>query len=337
MPSGRFRSPRPRSPGSSSASWRCSRRSPAWNRIRRCGWRSSRPGGRYTRRLDSPTSASATCGSSRSAGASCRRGPPPRAPCPARPCTEASLSRSARPSSLHGLSLLPSIRWLALLCVLMAACATSAPGVREDDETPDAVSSWEEARADPSCVVPLCDEARCALWRCRDLVEVDDAPAPAVVLTRGPMPQAMRPPLVGSPSRWWGRTLATPTYEEPVFEIPWHNWKSREQGTLQPRHPLACMLPPEPLEKHHIFPQARDLAEWFDTKGINIHAFTISLPRSFHRRLHSGGPKGGQWNEAWRQFQEQNQGASTKEIWKFAFELMFLFKVNGSFVPYCQD
>jgi uncharacterized lipoprotein (TIGR02269 family) len=208
-----------------------------------------------------------------------------------------------------------------------------------EDEAPETVSaSWEEARADPSCVVPLCDEARCALWRCQYLVEVEMDAAPSVVLARGPMPQAMRPPLVGHPSRWWGRPLAAPTYQEPVFEIPWHNWKVREQLAQQQRkHPLACMLPPEPLEKHHIFPQQQKLARWFTLKGIDIHAYTISLPRSFHRWLHSGGPEGGQWNEAWRQFQEDNHGASPEEIWRFAFELMFLFKVNGPLVPYCQE
>ncbi|PTL85071.1 TIGR02269 family lipoprotein [Vitiosangium sp. GDMCC 1.1324] len=236
-----------------------------------------------------------------------------------------------------------SSRWLALLGVLLAACATSTTGVREDDEAPEVVSSWEEAREDPSCVVPLCEGERCALWRCRDVVEVESSAAeedssPTVVLARGPMPQAMRPPLVGNPGRWWGRNVAAPTYEEPVFEIPWHNWKERGERARQRKHPLGCMLPREPLEKHHIFPQAWDLALWFKDKGIDIHAFTISLPQSFHRRLHSGGPAGGQWNEAWRRFQKENFGADPQEIWQFAFELMFLFKVNGPLVPYyCQD
>ncbi len=143
---------------------------------------------------------------------------------------------------------------------------------------------------------------------------------------------------MGNPSRWWAPPLAAPTYAEPVFEIPWHNWKTREQLAQQRKHPLGCMLPPEPLEKHHIFPQARDLAEWFKSKHLDIHDFTVSLPRSFHRWLHSGGPNGGQWNEAWRQFQEKNRGATTEEIWQFAFELMFQFRVNGPFVPYyCQE
>ncbi|WP_395852125.1 TIGR02269 family lipoprotein [Cystobacter fuscus] len=227
-------------------------------------------------------------------------------------------------------------RWLALLCVLLTACATSALGERGDDEAQESMSSWEEAREDPSCVVPQCDEARCALWRCQDLVEVDEAP-PAVVLARGPMPQAMRPPLVGTPGRWWGRTLAAPSYQEPVFEIPWHNRKTREQLAQQRRHPLGCMLPPEPLEKHHIFPQAQELAEWFKTKRIDIHAFTISLPKSVHRRLHSGEPKGGQWNAAWRQFRDENNGATAEEVWRFAFELMLRFGVNGPLTSYyCQ-
>jgi uncharacterized lipoprotein (TIGR02269 family) len=166
-------------------------------------------------------------------------------------------------------------------------------------------------------------------------VEVE---TPSVVLTRGPMPQALRPPVVGNPSRWWGRTLAAPTSVEPIFEIPWHNWKVREQLTQQRKHTLGCMLPPEPLEKHHIFPQQEKLAAWFKIKGIDIHEFTILLPRSFHRWLHGGGPEGGQWNEAWRQFKDENPGATSEEIWKFAFELMFLHRVNGPLVPYyCQE
>lgn len=226
------------------------------------------------------------------------------------------------------------MRWLALLGLLLTACARTSPGVREDGESIEAVSSWEEARADPACVVPLCDGERCALWRCQDW---EAERASAVVLARGTMPQAMRPPLVGNPSRWWAPPLAAPSYVEPIFEIPWHNWKLREQFTPR-KHPLGCMLPPEPLEKHHIFPQAQDLARWFVLKGIDIHAFTVSLPESFHRKLHSGGPKGGLWNAAWRQFSEENPGATLEEIWRFAFELMNRFGINGPLLPYyCQD
>ena len=221
--------------------------------------------------------------------------------------------------------------WLALLGVLLTACTTSAPSVREADEALDAVSSWEETRADPSCVVPLCHEDRCAIWRCQDLVEVDSH---SVLLARGSL--GFRPPLVGNPSRWWGRSLAAPISVEPVFEIPWHNWKTR--GQFAPKElRLACIPPREPFEKHHIFPQQEDLAKWFKLKRIDIHAFTVRLPKSFHQWLHSGGPRGGQWNEAWRQFKEENGGATVEQIWMFAFELMSRFGVNGPLVSYyCQ-
>ncbi len=143
---------------------------------------------------------------------------------------------------------LPHLRsWIALLGVVLSACATSTSAVFEEEEPLDAVASWEEARADPGC-----------------------------------------PPCI--PSR-------------------------------------------EPLEKHHIFPQ--ELAAWFKIKKIDIHAFTLRLPKSFHGWLHSGGPRGGQWNEAWRQFRSNNINANQDRIWKFAFELMSRFGVNERpFVPY---
>jgi uncharacterized lipoprotein (TIGR02269 family) len=234
-------------------------------------------------------------------------------------------------SNVSGMNLPTWTRWLALLGALLTGCATSAPSGRNDAETLDAVSSWVEARADPSCVVPICNEERCALWRCQDMVE---ASTPRVVLARS-TPTAL-PPRVGSPSRWWGHPLAAPTYADPVFEIPWHNWKTRGQLNYRELRPL-CIKPWEPFEKHHIFPQEPLLAAWFKLKHIDIHSFTIRLPKSFHGWLHSGGPKGGQWNEAWREFARENRGASPDKIWQFAFELMSRFGVNGPLVPYHCD
>jgi uncharacterized lipoprotein (TIGR02269 family) len=228
------------------------------------------------------------------------------------------------------MSLPASMKWLALLGVLLSACVTDEPAVRQDGETLDAVSSWEEARADPSCVVPLCDEAACALWRCQDLVEVDPHP---VVLARGTL--TLRPP--GNPSRWWGLPLVAPVGREPVFEIPWHNWNIRGQYAPRALRP-PCIPSREPLERHHIFPQEKFLAKWFTDHGISIHAFTLRLPKSFHSWLHSGGPRGGQWNEAWRQFVLQSDETTTPEdIWRFAFELMNRFYLNGSLVSYYCD
>ncbi len=261
------------------------------------------------------------------------------------------------------MSLLPWKSWLALLGVLLSACASSSSAVREDEEAPEVVSSWEEARADPSCVVPLCDEERCAIWRCWDVVEVA-APsaeeAHSVVLARGvpavrpaptfrPAPTLrpptdphvateLRSPLEDSPNRWWGHPVAAPTVADPVFEIPWHNWKAREPRVARQLRHWQCNLPPkEPYEKHHIFPQEESLARWFTEKKIDIHSFTIRVPKSFHQWLHSGGPNGGQWNEAWRQFRDDKRDASTEEIWAFAGELMSRFGVNGPLVPYYCD
>ncbi|MFL5357073.1 TIGR02269 family lipoprotein [Archangium sp.] len=238
-------------------------------------------------------------------------------------------------------------KWLALLGLLLSACVTSAPTARGEEETPETVSdSWEEARADPSCVVPLCDGERCALWRCQDVVEVEShpvllaqamAPAQAPILETAPM---LRSPWVDNPSRWWGVPLGAPVGREPVFEIPWHNWREKERERLaQKTYRHFCIQGPyEPYEKHHIFPQQKELAEWFDGSGIDIHAFTIRLPRSFHQWLHSGGPQGGQWNEAWRQFAIANRTTATPEdIWRFAGELMMRFGVNGPLVPYHCD
>ncbi|PTL83491.1 hypothetical protein DAT35_13130 [Vitiosangium sp. GDMCC 1.1324] len=231
--------------------------------------------------------------------------------------------------------------------MLMSACVTSAPAVRGDDEAPETVSaSWEEARADPSCVVPLCDEERCALWRCQDVVEVDVHPVLLAQVTLPVEPPVLEPapmlrsPGVDNPSRWWGVPLGAPAGREPVFEIPWHNWRERESQRLaQKTYRHYCIQGPrEPYEKHHIFPQEEDLAIWFDRNGIDIHAFTIRLPRSFHQWLHSGGPRGGQWNEAWRQFaREKGKDVTPEDIWRFAGELMMRFGVNGPLVPYYCD
>jgi len=73
---------------------------------------------------------------------------------------------------------LASMRWMALLGVLLSACVTSPSTGREEHEAPEAVSSsWDEARADPSCVVPLCDAERCAFWRCQT-ARPEDVPPP---------------------------------------------------------------------------------------------------------------------------------------------------------------
>jgi uncharacterized lipoprotein (TIGR02269 family) len=238
------------------------------------------------------------------------------------------------------MDLLRSRMGLALLGLLLTACSASSPAVREEAETPEVVSSsWEEARADVTCLVPLCEEERCAIWRCQDVAEVEAWPVLLAQATVSPPGLTFPTPLGPGPSasRWWGHPLGVPRYADPVFEIPWHNWKTRELSAPRLyRH--QCLNPPrEPFEKHHIFPQQKILARWFKRHRIDIHAFTLRVPRSFHQWLHSGGPEGGQWNEAWRQFQKNNPDALPEEIWRFAGELMMRFGVNGPLVPYYCD
>ena len=102
--------------------------------------------------------------------------------------------------------------------------------------------------------------------------------------------------------------------------------------------PLAPQLPQLPsgrYVRHHIFSQAPDLAAWFTRQGIpDIHPFTMIIPEHIHLQIHSGGPRGGVWNQAWRQFRDANSTASPAEIYRQAGELIFRFELTGPLVPY---
>jgi uncharacterized lipoprotein (TIGR02269 family) len=80
--------------------------------------------------------------------------------------------------------------------------------------------------------------------------------------------------------------------------------------------------------------QARDLAEWFKKQGVNIHGFTMVIEETVHHRIHSGGPRGGLWNEAWRTFMRANPNATPGEIYRHAGELIYRFELLGPIVPY---
>ncbi len=114
------------------------------------------------------------------------------------------------------MSLPPWKRWLALLGLVLSACASPAPA-RVDDagdrEDVDAVASWEEARADPSCVVPLCDEERCALWRCQDVVEVEAHPVLLAFANGSLRPRPI--PRAGGDVRWRSQGAGKPSSRFP--------------------------------------------------------------------------------------------------------------------------
>lgn len=215
--------------------------------------------------------------------------------------------------------------WLLLLTGLLAACATSSPvGPDALEAPPEVVDSWEEGCGDPRTLVLLCqeDSDECGLFVCREVV-----PGPVVLASRG---GGFSGPNSQGPFRRWRRGARWPGESAPVFTF-------RFNRHLEPK-PLVPQLPQLPsgrYVRHHIFPQASDLARWFTRQGVpDIHQFTMVIPEHIHREIHSGGPRGGVWNQAWRQFRDVNSTASPAEIYRHAGELIFRFELTGPLVPY---
>ncbi|QAT81629.1 putative lipoprotein [Corallococcus coralloides] len=205
-------------------------------------------------------------------------------------------------------------KMLMLLALCMVACASSMPLQQRWDE---AEAECGDASAD-ACVTLVCGDTACGFFRC------EDVPG-EVVLARGlpprPPPVAVAPAPGSGPRRNWGASMGLPGNPEPVMVFPWY-------GSPKPVPPQR-RLPAGKFEKHHIFPQARDLARWFKLKGIDIHQYTIPIPVHVHRRIHSNGHSGGMWNEAWREFQKANENVKSPEIFKHAGELIYRFQLLG--------
>ncbi|HEX8702505.1 MAG TPA: TIGR02269 family lipoprotein [Myxococcaceae bacterium] len=110
----------------------------------------------------------------------------------------------------------------------------------------------------------------------------------------------------------------------------------RLHASLDPKPllPPPLALPSGRYVRHHIFPQASDLQRWFIRQGVAIHDFTLVIPEHVHRRIHSGGPRGGLWNAAWRKFQTDNPRATPEEIYRHAGKLIYEFELMGPLVPY---
>ncbi|TSC23091.1 TIGR02269 family lipoprotein [Corallococcus sp. Z5C101001] len=201
-----------------------------------------------------------------------------------------------------------------VLALGMAACASSTPLQQRWDE---AEAECGDASED-ACVTLVCGDTACGFYRCEDV-------AGEVVLARGlpprPPPVAVAPAPGSGPRRNWGGSMDLPGGAEPVMVFPWY-------GSAKPVPPQR-QLPAGRFEKHHIFPQAQDLARWFKARGIDIHQYTIPIPVHVHRRIHGGGPKGGLWNEAWREFSKANRSATPPEIFKHAGELIYRFQLLG--------
>ncbi len=211
-------------------------------------------------------------------------------------------------------------RWLSVFALLWLGCAASAK--------PPMQQVWDEAELECStpredqCVSLLCLGDACGFYLCAE-------PPGAVELARFP---PARPPAAAAapgrgPRRNWGAGQQLPSGAVMVFP----NWSGAPERIIPPSH----RLPPGRWEKHHIFPQAQDLADWFVKQGVKIHNYTMPIPRELHQRIHQGGNRGGAWNRAWREFRTRSPDASPEEIFKHAGELIYRFQlIGGPIRPY---
>ncbi|ABF86103.1 putative lipoprotein [Myxococcus xanthus DK 1622] len=209
-------------------------------------------------------------------------------------------------------TLASTLRLLVLSCLLVA-CASAPP----TPDPPRGIAELEyaelcEATEAAPCVSLACDEGWCAFFLCEDV-----APRVEPAL----MPVA-RPPL----RRGWGVRLGIRNGAQPVITFPW-----RPHVQVRP----VYQLPAGRYVRHHIFPQAPDLALYFQRAGIKIHDFTLVIPEHVHRYIHGGGPRGGRWNDAWAQFIKAHPHPPRPDvIYRHAGDLIFRFELTGKVMPY---
>jgi len=220
-------------------------------------------------------------------------------------------------------------RTLCLLLVgVLAACATSSSAVHAEDPTAESevVASWEEGCEDERSLVLLCQEdgAECGFFRCHEVVSGEEV----LLASRGGGPIYIPGPS-STPRGWRGRPIGWPRSTRPVLTF-------RFNRHFDPKPPQLA-LPAGRWARHHLFPQAQDLREWFQARGVSdIHQYTLLIPEHVHIRIHSRGPKGGLWNQAWRDFKDARPNASPEAIYRQAGELIFRFELTGPVVPYAR-
>ncbi|RKH14484.1 TIGR02269 family lipoprotein [Corallococcus sp. CA053C] len=210
---------------------------------------------------------------------------------------------------------------LLLLTTLVGGCA-SAPLPALDPWSEAEYSAEGACEEEDRCVTLVCADDLCGLYRCEDA---------GALLARG---GGVRPPVAASapgsgPRRNWGSAQSLPGDREAIFVIRWYN------------HPPA----PAPTDgrkpsgsgwvRHHLYPQESELALFFKRQaGINVHDFTMVIPRAEHVRLHGRGGRGGPWNQAWRDFARMNPLATPKEIQDQLNRMIIGFDIMGPIVPY---
>ncbi|QRN97797.1 TIGR02269 family lipoprotein [Archangium violaceum] len=220
--------------------------------------------------------------------------------------------------------------WLSLAALSLSGCGTTSPISRAWVEaTQDDPLACEDPGAD-QCVVLACDgeQGECGIFRCEDVdpeAVTRASLAHGAELARGGA--YYRPPFRGpGPTRNWRRTgLRDGVRPRLTFHFRYRDGYLPAFPRLEGK-----------LVKHHLFPQAQDLAAWFVRNGINPHEWTMVIPEHAHLRIHRGGGRGGAWNEAWREFRNANatRKVPPAELLAKAFELAYRFDIVGPIVPY---
>jgi uncharacterized lipoprotein (TIGR02269 family) len=221
--------------------------------------------------------------------------------------------------------------WLLVIGVLKACAAAPAPSASEGAGCEEAAEtvSFEEACKEESTLVALCAGGQCGLYRCREVTE--HLTVRRVVPARGgglTLPGAQ-----GAAQRYRGSAQEVPQDTRPVLIIPWGH-KPPLLSSQQQMLEEAAKERRKPHEKHHVFSQ--EFRAWFTEKKINIDEHTLLLELLKHRSIHQG-ERGGAWNAAWRKWIRANGGATKEEIFRYAGQLIYEFKLFGPVVPYWKQ
>jgi hypothetical protein len=84
------------------------------------------------------------------------------------------------------------------------------------------------------------------------------------------------------------------------------------------------------LQDHHIFPS--EFAGFFNSRGINIDDYTVTLDSTAHLNGVHGvgyGDMPGRWNQRWADFMGGNPWANVKDVYQFGGKLMDEYGLSG--------
>jgi uncharacterized lipoprotein (TIGR02269 family) len=209
--------------------------------------------------------------------------------------------------------------WLSLLALCWLGCSTVTPPLQQAwDEAAEAEC---DAPHEDSCVTLLCLGGFCGFYPC------EEAPG-EVELALFP---TGRPPAAAAPGRDPRRNLGGAQQLPKGAVMVFPNWNGGPEQLIPPSRQLT----PGRWEQHHIFPQAKELARWFEEQGVKVHHYTMPISRDLHQRIHNPGGGGGPWNQVWRDFIKANQRATPEKIDKHAGELIYRFQLlGGPIQPY---